>query len=195
MNRTRGLALIAVLAVLVVAGCGGGGDGDQAARDAETGSRVPFDRAFIDWMVPHHRDAIEMAKAAKARGLTQPDLTQIADDIIASQQDEIDRMLGSREDWYGSRRLGPVLPEVLGVPQAELGMDHGRRDEIAGAVDADAKFAELMIPHHEGAIAMAEAAKERARHEETKDLADATIEAQDREIRTLKKHAGGAHHG
>jgi uncharacterized protein (DUF305 family) len=185
---------LAAAAAFVLAGCGGGDEPEQAAT-AGSGSSVPFDLAFIDAMVPHHREAIEMADAAKTRGLTQPDLMKIADDIITSQKREIDQMLGWREQWFGSRELGPVLPEVLGVPEAELGMRHGSGDQIAGAIDVDATFAQMMIPHHEGAIAMAEVAKERAQHDEIKDLADAIVEAQEREIATLKKHASAEHHG
>jgi uncharacterized protein (DUF305 family) len=186
--------MFAVAAALLLAGCGGDDEPEQAAT-ASSGSAVPFDLAFIDAMVPHHREAIEMAEAAKTRGLTQPDLTKIADDIIASQQREIDQMLDWREEWFGSRQLGPILPAVLGVPEEELGMHHGSGDQIAGAIDVDATFAQMMIPHHEGAIAMAEVAKERAQHDEIKDLADAIIGAQEREIATLKKHASAEHHG
>jgi uncharacterized protein (DUF305 family) len=186
--------ILAAASAFVLAGCGGNDDSEQAAT-ASSGSAVPFDLAFIDAMVPHHREAIEMADAAKTRGLTQPDLMKIADDIIASQQRENDQMLDWREEWFGSRQLGPILPEVLGVPEGELGMHHGSGDQIAGAVDVDATFAQMMIPHHEGAIAMAEVAKERTQHEEIKGLADAIIEAQQREIEILKKHAGGEHHG
>jgi uncharacterized protein (DUF305 family) len=186
--------MLAAAAAFVLAGCGGGDEPEQAAT-AASGSSVPFDLAFIDAMVPHHREAIEMANAAKTRGLTQPDLMKIADDIITSQQREIDQMLDWREEWFGARELGPVLPEVLGVPEGELGMEHGSGDQIAGAIDVDATFAQMMIPHHEGAIAMAEVAKERAQHDEIKDLADAIIEAQKREIGILRKHASGEHHG
>jgi len=191
------LAVLLAAVALVVVGCGGDDDDEQAAGDQQTvGSRqAPFDRAFIDAMVPHHRAAIEMAEAAKARGLTQPDLDKIASDIIVSQQREIDQMLGWREQWFGSRKLGPIQPEVLGVPENELGMEHGSGDEIAGAVDVDATFAEMMIPHHDGAIAMAEAANERAQRDEIKDLAAAIIGAQEREIKIMEKHASGEHHG
>jgi uncharacterized protein (DUF305 family) len=194
MNK---LAVLLAAVALVAVGCGGDDDGAEPAGGGETvaSGQVPFDQAFIDAMVPHHREAIEMAEAAKARGLTQPDLEKIANDIIASQQREIDQMLDWREQWFGSRKLGPVLPEVLGLPESELGMEHGSTDEVAGAVDVDAKFAEMMIPHHEGAIAMAEAAKGRAQHEEVKDLADAIADAQKREIGILKKHDSGEHHG
>ena len=194
MNK---LAVLLAAVALVAAGCGGDDEAAEPAGGEETvaSGQVPFDQAFIDAMVPHHREAIEMAKAAQSRGLTQPDLEKIANDIISSQQREIDRMLDWRVQWFGSPKLGPVLPEVLGVPESELGMEHGSADEVAGAVDVDAKFAEMMIAHHDGAIAMAEAARERGQHEEIKDLAEAIIEAQEREIGIMEKHASGEHHG
>jgi uncharacterized protein (DUF305 family) len=191
---SRLVVLLAGVA-LVAAGCGGNDGGREAAGDQQTvaAGQVPFDQAFIDAMVPHHREAIEMAKAAKAGGLTQPDLERIADDIISSQQREIDQMLDWREEWFDSRTLGPVLPEVLGVPESELGMQHGSAEMITGADDVDAMFAEMMIPHHEGAVAMAEAAQERGQHEEVKKLAAAIIEAQEREIAIMEKHASAGH--
>lgn len=194
----RKLVVLLAAVAFVAVGCGGDDDGaEPAAGDQQTvaSGQVPFDRAFLDAMVPHHRDAIEMANAAKARGLTQPDLETIANDIIASQQREIDQMLEWREQWFGSRTLGAVEPEVLGVPESELGMEHGSADEVAGAMDVDATFAQMMITHHKGAIAMAEAAKERGQHEEVKDLASAIIEAQEREIAIMEKHASGEHQG
>ncbi|HZB36081.1 MAG TPA: DUF305 domain-containing protein [Gaiellaceae bacterium] len=181
-----GLAVVALLA----AGCGG----DEEAGTVASGE-VPFDMAFIDAMVPHHREAIDMAKAANDRGLTQADLKKIAGDIIESQQREIDLMLAWREEWFGSRRLGPIQAEVLGVPESDLGMKHGSADEVAGAVDVDATFAEMMTSHHEGAIAMAEAAEKRGEHDEIKGLASAIIAAQEREIETFEEHASGEHHG
>jgi uncharacterized protein (DUF305 family) len=187
------VVLLAAIAVVPL-GCGGGDDAEpEAGQTAATASEVPFDRASIDAMVPHHRAAIAMAKAAKRAGLTQPDLESIADDIVVSQQREIDQLLAWREEWFGSRTLGPVLPEVLGVPEDELGMEHGSADEVAGAADVDQTFAEMMIAHHEGAIAMAEQAEERGQHEEVKELAGAIIDAQQREIDVMEEHAEGGH--
>ena len=182
------LILVVVSVAFAATACGGE---DEPAPSGQ----VPFDQAFIDAMVPHHREAIEMAKAAEAAGLTQSDLREIADDIVTSQQREIDQMLDWREEWFGSRELGPILPEVLGVPESELGMEHGSAGEVADAADVDATFAEMMIAHHEGAIAMAEAAEERAQHDEVEELAAAIIDAQEREIEIMEKHAAGMHHG
>jgi uncharacterized protein (DUF305 family) len=195
MNKL--VAVLVAAVALVAAGCGGDDEAAEPTGGEQTvaSGQVPFDQAFIDAMVPHHREAIEMANAAQDRGLTQPELEQIANDITRSQQREINQMLDWRKQWFGSRNLGPVLPEVLGVPESDLGMEHGSADEVAGAVDVDQKFAEMMIPHHEGAIAMAEAAKERGQHDEVKELADAIIAAQEREIEVMRKHASGEHHG
>jgi uncharacterized protein (DUF305 family) len=190
------LVLLAAVATLVAAGCGGGDDnGEQAAGAEQTtaSGQVPFDRAFIDAMVPHHEAAIEMARNAKQAGLKQPELVQIADDIIATQQKEIDQMLAWREEWFGSREREPAdqAVEALGLTMADAGMEHS--GDFSDAHDVDQTFAGMMIGHHMGAIRMAELAEERAQHDETKQLAEDIIAAQQREIEILEKHAAGGH--
>ena len=187
-------ALLVAISAIVVA-CGGEGSGSATAEEPSTAGQVPFDQAFIDAMVPHHREAIAMAAVASSRGLSQPDLKVIANDIAMSQQSEIEQMLQWRESWFGSRTLGPLQPDVLGVPEDELGMDHGSAEELEAAPDVDATFAQLMIPHHEGAIAMAEVASQRAQHSEIRDLASRIVAAQEREVTTMEKHASGEHLG
>ena len=179
------------LVALAIVGCGGDDDGDDEAAPPAS-SAVPFDRSFIDAMVPHHRAAIDMAREAKRAGLSQPELVEVADDIIASQQGEIDQMLGWREAWFGSRQIDPEGAAELGMSDAEMGMEHDP-GAISEAADVDTAFAAAMIPHHEGAVAMAHEAQERAEHEEIRALADDIIEAQEREIEILRPHAGGHH--
>jgi uncharacterized protein (DUF305 family) len=53
--------LFAAVAVMAV-GCGGDEEGDEAATTPAASASVPFDQAFIDAMVPHHREAIEWPK-------------------------------------------------------------------------------------------------------------------------------------
>jgi uncharacterized protein (DUF305 family) len=45
----------------------------------------------------------------------------------------------------------------------------------------------MMVPHHEGALAMSRDALERAQHQEIKDLAQRIIDAQRREIEMMKQ--------
>jgi uncharacterized protein (DUF305 family) len=192
MNKpiTTLFATVLFAHALVVTGCGGGVD--RAVQETTSPSTVPFDRAFIDAVVPHHQSAIEMAEAAKEAGLSQPELIEIADDIIVTQQAEIDRMLDWREQWYGSREIDPAGPKALGLSEAERGMQH-TADDIRASVDIDQAFAEMMMAHHEGAITMADLALERAQHDEIKSLAEDIIDAQSRENEILEEHAGMAH--
>jgi hypothetical protein len=66
-------------------------------------------------------------------------------------------------------------------------------DEMSAALEGktgdafDRTFLELMIPHHQGAIDMAMAAKESAKHPELKRMADEIIAAQKAEIAQMQK--------
>lgn len=51
---------------------------------------------------------------------------------------------------------------------------------------ADRRFIVMMIPHHQGAIAMARLAVERARHPEIRTLAEQIISSQTREISLMR---------
>ena len=62
---------------------------------------TPFDRAFIDAMIPHHRMAVAAAKLELASG-SHPELKALALSIIESQSREIGLMQAYREVWYGS---------------------------------------------------------------------------------------------
>jgi uncharacterized protein (DUF305 family) len=68
-------------------------------------SAKPFDRAFIDMMIPHHEGAIRMARRQLADG-EQPALHNMAKDIIRAQTQEIMQMRAWRKQWYGSAKSG-----------------------------------------------------------------------------------------
>jgi uncharacterized protein (DUF305 family) len=189
-------SLLLAVATLIIAGCGGGDDAEGTGADQSpvASGQVPFDRAFIDAMVPHHQTAIEMTREAKEAGLSDPELIKIADNIIATQQAEIDQMLEWREQWFGSREgeSEAAALEVLGLSPAEAGIGHSGAD-IATAPDVDQAFAGSMIGHHTGAIRVAELAQENADHEELRTLAGEIIAAQQREIDIIKAYFMGAH--
>jgi len=190
-STVASVALSAI--VLLLTACGGGTD-DSATSGTPPGAN--FDRAFIDAMVPHHEAAIEMAKAAKEAGLSQPDLVKVANDILATQQDEIDKMKEWRGAWFGSSVIDPNGVSALGLSESEAGMDMGHDvGMLENSTQIDTDFAQAMITHHQGAILMAKLADDRAEHDELKELAQAIISAQEREIKVMSPHATGMNHG
>lgn len=66
---------------------------DLGAADAE------FDLRFLNAMIPHHEGAVVMAKDALGKA-KHPELKQLAQDIIKSQQAEINQMKQWRKAWY-----------------------------------------------------------------------------------------------
>ena len=54
-------------------------------------------------------------------------------------------------------------------------------------VPVDRQFIGTMVPHHEGAIAMARIAEARGQHVEIKELAAAVVRDQQREIAQLRQ--------
>jgi uncharacterized protein (DUF305 family) len=65
----------------------------------ELANREPFDRAFIDAMIPHHQSAIEMARVALENS-DNPKIKELAENIVSAQQREIEQMKQWREEWY-----------------------------------------------------------------------------------------------
>ena len=66
---------------------------------AELAYQRPFDRAFINAMIPHHESAIEMAQVALAES-ANPTIRDLAGRIIDDQTREIEQMKGWLEEWY-----------------------------------------------------------------------------------------------
>ncbi len=60
----------------------------------------PFDKAFIDEMIPHHEGAITMAKAVLP-ATQRPEIKDLANQIITAQEGEISQMQEWRTAWYG----------------------------------------------------------------------------------------------
>jgi uncharacterized protein (DUF305 family) len=78
-------------------------------------------------------------------------------------------------------------------PQAATNHDEMSMSEMTEQLknktgdDFDKAFVEMMISHHEGAVAMAELIPSRAKHDEVKKLGEAIISAQTKEIADMQQ--------
>lgn len=139
----------------------------QDARDltAEEATRIadtrysPADRRYMQDMIHHHYQAVEMAALVEAR-TNNPAIVTAAARIDASQEDEIAFM----QDWLRSRSEdAPDPASHAGMNHADMG--HGTMTGMASSeemerlaslqgTEFDRLFLELMIDHHDGALVM-----------------------------------------
>lgn len=81
------------------------GMGDEASLK----TAKPFDRAFIDMMIPHHQGAIQMARSELATG-SDAETKKLASAIITAQTSEIEKMNRYRKAWFGSTSPAGGVP-------------------------------------------------------------------------------------
>jgi uncharacterized protein (DUF305 family) len=70
---------------------------------------TPFDREFIDMMIPHHQGAIRMARAELANGKSKA-LKNLAEDVVAAQAQEIVAMNAHLKEAFGAPSPGGGAP-------------------------------------------------------------------------------------
>jgi uncharacterized protein (DUF305 family) len=142
----------------------------------EMAGDAPFDAAFIDGMIVHHQGAIDMAKQVQQTA-SHPEITAMAEAITRTQQAEIEQMTAWRKSWY---------PDLVVTTGLEMDMGPMSLADDPGK-PVDRRFLEAMIPHHQGAIEMANAALAQAEHQELKQMAQAIIQTQQAEINQMEQ--------
>lgn len=129
----------------------------EEAIDIAFTSHSPDDVKFMQDMIPHHHQAVQMA-ALVAERTNRREIVDLAGRIDASQADEIAFM----QDWL--RERGESAPEptdhhAMHMSHEMAGMatpEQMAQLAEASGTDFDRLFLQLMIPHHEGAITMVE---------------------------------------
>ena len=130
-----------------------------AADEARDLSRVQYTAAdvrFMQGMISHHAQALEMTALIASRSARE-DMRKLGLRIELSQADEIEMMQG----WLRARRQeapdvhahhahGATLMPGMLTPE-EMGRLAGAKDTVF-----DGLFLELMIKHHQGALIMVE---------------------------------------
>ncbi|HEX2316737.1 MAG TPA: DUF305 domain-containing protein [Thermomonospora sp.] len=191
---TYRIAAVAVTAVVALTACGddgtdaGHGQHGSAPSATATADRQPAhndaDVAFAQGMIPHHRQAVEMADLAATRASSR-EVKDLAAAIKRAQDPEIRTMTGWLTLW--------------GEPVPSPGADHGGHgghggmpgmmspEQMQRLRDAEGKafdtaFLELMIEHHRGAVTMAETERAKGAFPAARQLAATIITTQNAEI-------------
>ncbi|MFH9547894.1 DUF305 domain-containing protein [Streptomyces sp. NPDC017435] len=201
-KSARRIAAVSVVAAgaLLLSACGGDGD-DMAGMDhggssssaaatpkagAKSGDFNDADVTFAQMMIPHHEQALEMAELADGRA-SDSQIKDLAGKIEQAQDPEIKTMKGWLTSWKQPTSTMESMP----------GMDHGSMNgmmsdegmaELKGMKGAefDKMFAQMMIDHHNGAIAMAKDEQKNGQNADAKKMAGDVVTGQSAEVKQLQ---------
>lgn len=180
--RVLGALLVALLA-LGLGACGG----DAEETRAPQGEVEATEKAFLTGMVHHHNSAVAMAEIAGKRGQA-PYVKRLSEEIVSTQEREIATMREIYKRLIGGElKPDPAAHDGLDLTAAEAGMTHDQdtNEMLSAARPFDRAFVDVMVPHHRGAVKMAEVVLESTQDSELRDLAEAIVSTQQREIEEM----------
>lgn len=145
-------------AILVACGSNSGGHGSMPGMATSAGTKSSpamfsgADVMFAQMMIPHHRQAVDMAVLAETRA-ADSELQRLATQIKAAQDPEIQTMIGWLTTWGDPVPSASGGTETGGMNHGVSGMmsdaDMGKLKAAAGR-DFDKQFCTMMIAHHQG---------------------------------------------
>lgn len=142
------------------------------------------DVMFAQMMLPHHRQAIDMAEM-----VLQPDrdssleLQSMARAIQLQQSSEVTTLENLLRTWRADAEAGDHSGMMDGILSDE---ELGQLNSLQGT-EFDHAWSLAMIEHHQGAIAMARDVLETGINHRIAVLANDVVAAQGREIRELQQ--------
>ncbi|MFW2176886.1 MULTISPECIES: DUF305 domain-containing protein [unclassified Moraxella] len=143
------------------------------------------DEMFAKGMIPHHEGAVAMAKVQLQYG-KDTEMKALAQKIIDAQQGEIQFM----QDWLKQdshlANHTEDLQAVVKAYQAGNGKSHNAMMQGMMDKDADVAFVKGMIPHHQGAVDMADVQLKYGKDKAMRELAEQIKNAQNPEIQQMQ---------
>ncbi|TQJ49293.1 uncharacterized protein (DUF305 family) [Phycicoccus sp. SLBN-51] len=194
VTRHLVLAGAGLAAVLALSACGsdtdsagsmtgmsGHGPNSSTSSTSAASSSRAGDVMFAQMMVPHHRQAIEMADVALANDAASGQVRTLAEQIKGAQDPEIQTMQGWLREW--------------GAPTTAT-MDHGsggmmsEQDmaalKVAQGPEFNRMWLHMMIEHHQGAVTQAQDVLSTTADPRVRQLAQSIVDGQQKEITTMK---------
>ncbi|RSN70328.1 DUF305 domain-containing protein [Actinomadura sp. WAC 06369] len=146
----------AALAPLLLAGCGGGeADGRPVSAATPAAEHNDGDVMFLQMMIAHHRQGLEMAGLAAERAPSE-DVRVLAGAVKATQTEEAERMIAWLRAWSEPLEAGHGGGHhaAHGALPATGAQEIGALKKAKGAAFERA-FLNLFIAHQHNAVEMA----------------------------------------
>lgn len=157
------------------------GGTDPMTASLQNLSGQDFEIKFMQDMIAHHQGAVDMAKLVPTH-TTRPELLKLSQDIIASQSSEITQMTGWLASWYNAKPLASSM-DAPGMMDMMGGMNNL---QAAQGANFDKLFIQMMVPHHQSAIAMAKLLPGKTQRPELLKLGQDIINSQSAEVTQMQ---------
>ncbi len=199
--RISGVVLAGAAALSVGACSSDGGITSTTATSSKSVVALDHNDADVTFsrgMIPHHRQAVEMAELAPTRA-QDPRVTELAAQVAAAQTPEIDELSSRLRSW------GEPVPGESSMDHGSMGHGDATDSSMSGMMSAgdmsalaalratpfDRKWLSMMIEHHTGAVAMAKTELANGTNQASKTLAQRIIATQESEISRMKALLAG----
>ncbi|MFF7900135.1 DUF305 domain-containing protein [Streptomyces sp. NPDC088817] len=162
---------------------------EDAAKELPDDSPNGADFEYVQMMIVHHGQALEMTELAPHRAKSA-DVKRMASRIAAGQGPEIDAMKGWLKNHGGKRRTSGGAGSSHRHDHATMpGMaTEAQLTQLRAARGAafDELFLKLMTAHHYGAITMATSVLSDGRNVQVEEMANEVIAQQTSEISRMR---------
>lgn len=175
MRKILTIGGLAVASAILLSACS-----SEAAPSNQQASHNADDVTFAQQMVPHHSQALDMAKLVPTRS-TDPQVLDLAARIEKAQDPEIQQMRGWLSTWGATSTSSMPGMDHGAMPDVDM----GKLEQAKGA-EFDKMWLDMMIKHHQGAIDMARTELAKGGDAGAKALAQRIIDAQQAEITEMQ---------
>jgi uncharacterized protein (DUF305 family) len=191
-RRFLSIGLTTAATAVALAGCGSSGSSDvsdapattQAA--AVTSAATEFNDAdvtFAQGMIPHHEQAIEMAEIALDPTVQASDeVRDIATRVKQAQDPEIELLSSWLTAWGQPMQMDTTAGHDMSSMEGMMSADEMTGLAATTGAEFDDLWMNMMIRHHQGAIAMATTVQSDGSNADAIALAGQIISAQQAEI-------------
>ncbi|HZA11298.1 DUF305 domain-containing protein [Mycobacterium sp.] len=193
----RAAAAVGALVIgTTLAACGGSstdahaGHTTTTAQDSEVAKHNADDVMFLQNMIPHHQQAVDMGTMVPSH-TNNPDLLTLASEIQRDQLGEITAFQGYLTQWDQPTQADHMGHADMGISGMVDPNTMNRLQSLHGA-DFDKLWMQSMIGHHQGALAMAQQEITHGQNRDTISMARLIITTQQREIDYMKHLLGQA---
>ena len=177
--------VILVMSAMVLSACGGSPASTPAAQQPQPSgemqhstdpmSDTSYDVHFIDSTLDHHLGVIAMAEQALKESPTV-EIKDLAQQSMLTAQNEIDWLKAYRQQNHPN---APVMEDNMDMGAMGISTD--------ASIPFDQRYAQAMIAHHQGSIAMAQEALTQVGHDDLKQFVQTLISGEQAEITELEK--------